>query len=477
MESKAKILIVDDDTIVIQSIKKTLGPLDVEIYSCSSTVDALYLLKNDPFFVAAFIDHQLKQESGDIELGIDLVKRIKALNPTLVNIMISGDQSAETLKMWIKEKVDYFTYKPLAPEVVQTLAEKAIEKHSKAFFTDTEKALSFRQQKAVESFKIIAKSQTMGRLVDQASRLAQNPNLSILILGESGTGKELLARGIHQNSPRAKEPFVALNCTAYAGSSELLESELFGHEKGSFTGADRKKIGMFEAANGGTLFLDEVQNLSLVAQGKLLRVLQEKLIRRVGSNTEIPINVRVIAACKPNILELCESGQFMPDLYYRLNRGDLTIPALRERKSDIEPLVAHFTKIYQRPQLNFTPDAKAQLAEFPWPGNVRQLESLIEKLCTVCEKDLVTLKDLPEIKMERTLSSIQPLDILQTTFDRLKKISILKALEQTNNNKAKAAQLLNVKRETLYTTMRSLQIADLNIKEQKKLLWTLTEQN
>lgn len=477
MDVKPKILIVDDDAIVIRAIKKTLSPLGIEICSCSSISDAIVMLKQDPMFVAAFIDHQLRQDSGEIELGVELVKRIKALNPSISTIMISGDQSAETLKLWIKEKVDHFVYKPLVPEVVLTLAEQASEKYARAIQSESESILSPKQQKILELFKMISKCKDMGRLVQQAERLAQNPNLSVLILGESGTGKELLAKGIHNNSPRKNQPFLALNCTAYGASSELLESELFGHEKGSFTGADSKKIGMFEAALGGTIFLDEVQNLSMIAQGKILRVLQEKSIRRVGSNKEIPVNVRVIAACKPNILELCESGSFMPDLYYRLNRSDLNIPSLRERKMDIDFLISHFTAQYGRSDLRFAPDAHDVLLNYSWPGNVRQLESLVEKLCTVCDGDIVRRKDLPDFKNElSTLPDIQPLDILESQFDRLKKISILKALAQTNGNKLKAADILNVKRERLYSTMKHLNILDLNPKEQRQLLWSLTGQ-
>ncbi|MAV90260.1 MAG: hypothetical protein CL676_02490 [Bdellovibrionaceae bacterium] len=477
MDTKPKILIVDDDTIVIQSVKKSLNTLDVEVCSCGSIADALSLLKQYPMFVAAFIDHQLRQECGDIELGIELVKRIKALNPSITTIMISGDQSAETLKLWIKEKVDHFVYKPLVPEILLTLAEQASEKYTRAIQSEFGPSLSTKQQKILQSFKMVSKSKDMGRLAQQAEKLAQNPNLSILILGESGTGKELLAKGIHNNSSRKDLPFLALNCTAYGSGSELLESELFGHEKGAFTGADSKKIGMFEAALGGTIFLDEVQNLSLVAQGKILRVLQEKCIRRVGSNIEIPVNVRIIAACKPNILELCESGQFMPDLYYRLNRGDLHIPSLRERKMDIDFLISHFANTYNRPNLKFAPDAYESLIDFSWPGNVRQLESLIEKLCTICENDLVKKNDLPDFKDEFSApTDIQPLDIIESQFDRLKKISILKALAQTNGNKVRAADILNVKRERLYSTMRHLNILELNPKEQKQLLWSLTGQ-
>jgi transcriptional regulator with PAS, ATPase and Fis domain len=278
-----------------------------------------------------------------------------------------------------------------------------------------------------------------------------NTDSTVLIQGESGTGKELIARAIHFNSHRKNKPFIVANCSAY--SPNLLESELFGHEKGSFTGAIRRKIGRFEMASGGTIFLDEIGEVSPPSQILLLRILQDHRFERVGGEETLKVDVRVIAATNKNLTEEMKKGTFREDLYYRLNVIPIFVPPLRERKDDIPLLASHFLQKFSHERgkevTNFSPEVMEMLLAHSWPGNVRELENVIDHAIIIAKQDKILTKDLPQYFLQRPLPTQE-----FTTLQDYEKNLILKTLQETNWNKHKAAKRLNINRSTLYGKMK-----------------------
>jgi transcriptional regulator with PAS, ATPase and Fis domain len=283
-----------------------------------------------------------------------------------------------------------------------------------------------------------------------------NTDSTVLIQGESGTGKELIARAIHFNSYRKTKPFVVANCSAY--SQNLLESELFGHEKGAFTGAIRRKIGRFELAHGGTVFLDEIGEVSPPTQILLLRVLQDHRFERVGGEETLEVDVRVIAATNKNLMEEMKKGTFREDLYYRLNVIPIFVPPLRERKDDILPLASHFLQKFsqekERDFTGFAPEVMEIFLAHSWPGNVRELENVIEHAAIISKKDKILPKDLPQYLLQKPLTA-QDL----VSFQDFEKSLLLKTLEETNWNKNQAAKRLKINRSTLYGKIRRYGLA------------------
>jgi len=279
---------------------------------------------------------------------------------------------------------------------------------------------------------------------------------TVLIQGESGTGKELVARAIHHRSHRAQKPFVVINCSAYP--TTLLESELFGHEKGAFTGAIRRKIGRFEQADGGTVFLDEISEIDPMAQTRLLRVLQQQTIDRLGGDQAIKVDVRILAATNRNLVQEVREGRFREDLYYRLNVIPIHIPPLRERSKDIHLLARYFLDLFTREQnktINgFRSDVMRKLIDTSWPGNVRELENTIEHAVVLAKGDMIELSDLPTSLIQTTQSS----DCNPFTIAEIEKQTIRKVLEEYNWNKTEAARKLGISRSTLYEKMKKLKI-------------------
>ncbi|MCA1590800.1 MAG: sigma 54-interacting transcriptional regulator, partial [Acidobacteria bacterium] len=303
--------------------------------------------------------------------------------------------------------------------------------------------------------EIVSVSPEMDKVKKLILKIAKS-NSTVLIRGESGTGKELIARSIHKNSLRANEVFQAVNCAAI--NENLLESELFGHEKGSFTGAVGEKKGLFEVANEGSLFLDEIGELDIALQAKLLRALQEKEIRRVGGIKEIEVDVRVVAATNRDLLKMAEEQRFREDLFYRLNVLSIEIPPLRERRTDIPVLVDYFLKKHTRGtdrKITLTADARKLLLDYSYPGNVRQLESALERAILLCENDTVTIDDLPsEMTISKATAATAggeqftlPSD--GVNFEDVERSLIMQAMERTDNNITKSAKLLGLTFRTL----------------------------
>ena len=306
---------------------------------------------------------------------------------------------------------------------------------------------------------MVGESKAMHEVYDFVSRVAGRDS-TVLISGESGTGKELVARAVHENSPRAGKPFVAINCAAI--TETLLESELFGHERGAFTGAVAQKKGKLEIAEGGSVFLDEIGELAIGMQAKLLRVLQEREFERVGGTRPIKLNIRLIAATNRDLKEASRSGTFRPDLYYRLNVVSLHMPALRERREDIPLLAAFFAANYsqsvKRRVAGISPQARTCLMRYEWPGNVRELENAIERAVVLGSTELILPEDLPDSILEETAASGEPINALHDGIQEAKKVLIERAIEQADGNYTEAAKLLGVHPNHLFRLIRTLKL-------------------
>lgn len=393
--------------------------------------------------------------------GIDLLKQVKHHNPATEVILITGHASAETAVSAMKEGAfDYIT-KPLNMDELRIIITKALEKKQ---LLSENIYLKKQLQEKYGFANIIGSSPAMQDLFKLMQRVIKTDS-TILIMGESGTGKEIVAKSIHFNSNRHDKPFVAVHCGAIPET--LLESELFGHAKGAFTGAMREKIGKFESAHNGTIFLDEIGTMPLHLQIKLLRVLQEQEIERVGSNTTVKLDVRIIAATNLSLESEVKNGRFREDLFYRLNVIPLIVPPLRERKEDIVALSRFFLTKYcasmKRPAMNISRQALEAMELYDWPGNVRELENTVERLAALTEGDSVTVADLPATigrQHGSMLSFSYEFDDdgidLSRAVSELEMKMIGRALSRSDNVKAQAAALLRMNRTTLVEKMKRL---------------------
>lgn len=392
--------------------------------------------------------------------GIEVLSKIRKLNPTVPFIIITAYGSIDNAMEALKLGADDYVSKPFSQEQLVFTVEKAL----RVKFLEKENA-QLRQQ-LTEKFdfgKMIARSPKMKAVLDMAFRAAQS-DASVLILGESGTGKELLARGIHFNSLRKERPFVVVNCPAIPDN--LLESELFGHVKGAYTGALSDRDGKFVQADGGTIFLDEIGDLRADVQAKLLRVLQEREVEPLGSNRVIPVNVRVIAATNQNLEELVKLGKFREDLYFRLNVVPLKIPPLRQRTEDIPDLVSFFIEKYAGgPGVKVSDDFLTGLQQYSWPGNVRELENLIERLLVLRKSHLLSKADLPDYFNNEQIadkSSLLPEgEDYSGSLADVERKAILAALRKCNGNKSRAAKMLSIPRHVLLYRLKKLGIDDI----------------
>ncbi|HBE9082907.1 MULTISPECIES: sigma 54-interacting transcriptional regulator [Serratia] len=383
--------------------------------------------------------------------GIAALKAIKSYNPAIPILIMTAYSNVESAVEAIKAGAyDYLT-KPLDFDTLQLTLARALEHTSlKSENQDLKQRLRFEQQ------NFIGRSEPMRKLLEMIAMIAPS-EATVLISGESGTGKELIARAVHANSLRKDRPLVSINCAAL--SESLLESELFGHEKGAFTGADKRREGRFMEADQGTLFLDEIGEVSPLMQAKLLRAIQEREIQRVGSNQTLSVDVRLIAATNRDLLADVEAGRFRQDLYYRLNVVTVDSPPLRARREDIPLLAMHFlAKFAERNRKTvkgFTPLAMDMLLKYPWPGNVRELENSVERGVILLSGDFISEKELPlsvsqcaDVQPDRQCGqAIQPLE-------QVEKQAILAALEQTAGNKTEAAKQLGITRKTLLAKLQ-----------------------
>ena len=457
MKPTPHILLVDDEPNSREALTSLLTSADIQVSAAGSAQEACQLLEKDPFEIV-IADLMLPDASG-----IDILKWVRENRPKTSVIMITGMGSAETAVEAMKEGAfDYIT-KPLNFSELQIVINKAMEKGKLV----AENIYLRQQLRGKYKFdNIIGNSQAMQQLFARMEKIV-NTDSTVLVLGESGTGKELVARAIHFNSSRKEHPFVAINCGAIP--ADLLESELFGHVRGAFTGAVADKPGKFELANHGTIFLDEIANMPLHLQMKLLRVLQEQELERVGSGRRIKLDVRVISATNAALEDEVKNGNFREDLYYRLNVIPIILPSLRERREDIALLARHFLtrccKSMGRETMTLTGTAVKALELYEWPGNVREMENVIERTVALTDGDLIKPQDLPPVIGDIDQHEERPLPHpvitsegidLPATIAEIEKSMIEDALQLTNGVKARAAAILQINRTTLVEKMKRL---------------------
>jgi len=385
----ARVLLVDDELTMVQMVTELLRQEGHEVFPFTNGQAAsAALIAHSPELIITdlYFDKTRAQ-------GLEIVRKARELTPPAVVIVITGYGSIETAVEAMKHGAFDYLEKPFKVDALRLCVQRALA--YKAAVTETA-YLRKQLKKKYEFNKIIGRAPPMQAVFNMIDRVADTDS-TILILGESGTGKELVARALHFNSRRQFAPFVPINCSALP--ENLLESELFGHRRGAFTGAINDKKGLFHEADGGTIFLDEVGSMPPLLQSRLLRVLQEHEVRRVGDNTPVLVNVRVVAASNEPLEKKIKEGTFREDLYYRLNVIAIKLPSLRERRDDIELLIVHFLKHKAHAQskrpLQVTPRAKELLCAYDWPGNVRELENAIERAATLCEGDMIRADDLP----------------------------------------------------------------------------------
>jgi len=391
--------------------------------------------------------------------GIEVVRRLREEDPDATVLVVSAHGTIAIAVEAMREGAIDFIEKPFSPEVLRARVEKAVqiarERKGASAARARVEALEEDLSRDHDPHGLVGRSEPMRRVLDQVRKVAAT-GATVLVLGESGTGKELVARAIHDASPRRDQPFVSISCAAIPET--LLESELFGHEKGAFTGAIRRKLGRFELANGGTLFLDEVGEIPAPVQVKLLRVLQERQFERVGGEETVEVDVRVVSATNRDLAQMVRDGRFREDLFYRLNVVPITLPPLRDRPGDVEAIAAHFVA-RQAPRMGravkgISPDALELLRRHRWPGNVRELENVIEQALVFAEGELVSPDDLPEGIRKASPAPALPVPTgdrsLTEILEDLERQLILAAYEKARHVKAETARLLGIKPSALY---------------------------
>ena len=442
------ILAVDDEVTILQSLSGILSDEGFEVLTASNGYEALKIIE---------------EESPDLVLldiwmpgidGIETLQEIKRTNPFLQVVIISGHGTIETAVKATKLGAYDFIEKPLSIEKVVVTINNALN------FRRLEEENRFLRKKTLEKHSITGNSPPIQALKKQIA-VAAPTNAWILITGENGTGKELVARTIHQMSHRSDQPLIDVNCAAIP--DELIESELFGHEKGAFTGSTNRKRGKFEVANGGSIFLDEIGDMSLKTQAKILRILQEQKFERVGGTRTLTVDVRVIAASNKNLEREIENGTFREDLYYRLNVIPIEVPPLRNRTEDIPLLIETFLKEFSKEGhcglKTVTPRAVEHLKAYRWPGNVRELKNLVERLAIMTESEAIDEGDIPSSYKRKDamtpVAGIFDVDSLKEAKKQFEKMYILQRLSENQNNISQTADSIGIERSHLHKKIKS----------------------
>ena len=443
MKIDQSILVVDDDLAHHMMLNKLLGGWGYQVYEADDGSGAIEKVRQTSFDLI-LMDIRMLNISG-----IEALEQIKIINPAIPVIIMTAYASVETAVTALKKGAyDYLT-KPLDFDELKIAISRATE-HNRL-----EKENEYLKVRLGEQFdrqNLIGQSPSMVKLLDTVAQVAVT-EATILITGESGTGKEVIANAIHYNSSRKDAPFIKINCAAL--TETLLESELFGHEKGAFTGADRRREGKFLQAEGGSLFLDEVSEMSPAMQVKLLRVLQERELTRVGGAEVIKVNVRLIAASNKDLKKEMEKDRFREDLFYRLNVVALNVPPLRERKEDIPMLAHHFLQQFvaqnSKKIKGFTPQAMEKLLKYSWPGNIRELMNAIERAVVLSRKEYLDAEELVLMMADNPVEGKSEQSKLpdNVPLEEMEKRAILDALEASGRNKSEAARRLGITRKTL----------------------------
>jgi nitrogen regulation protein NR(I) len=467
------LLVVDDEPNVLYSLEKSLRAETLDILTAATAKQALAQVKADKPD-AVLLDVRLPDMSG-----LDAFDRIREIDPRIPVVIITAHATTETAIEAMKRGAFEYLLKPVDLQLLQETVAAAIRV---SHLSRVPAVFDQEDSPDASADRIVGLSPPMQQVYKDIGRVAPQ-DVNVLILGESGTGKELVARAIYTHSRRSRGPFLAINCAAIP--EMLLESELFGHERGSFTGADRRRIGKLEQAHNGTLFLDEIGDMAAALQAKMLRVLQDGEFQRVGGNEVLHTDARVIAATNRNLEELIRSGQFREDLYYRLNVFAIRLPALRERREDIPPLIEHFVKLFGRdlgkPACTVPTETMEWLKACPWPGNVRELQGAIKYALVRATSDVLTTQCLPPsvhtgtiatddagesppesaavvLLVRRLLASGQT-DIYRQAQQEFDRVVLAEVLRHTRGNQVLASQLLGISRTTLRAKLSSLERA------------------
>jgi two-component system response regulator HydG len=444
---KEKILVVDDEQSHRTMLKAVLGKEGFEVSEADDGTSAVKAVENDTFDLILM---DIRMTDMD---GIEAITEIKKFSPSIPVIMMTAYASVKTAVEALKSGAyDYLT-KPLDMDELKILIRKALN------YYHLQKENIFLRERLADRFdfsQIIGRSRAMKELFETLSLIAPS-DATVLIYGESGTGKEIVANAIHQNSPRAQKPFIKVNCAALPET--LLESELFGHERGAFTGAVTRKAGRFQLADGGSLFLDEISDMSLTTQVKLLRVLQEREFEPLGSTKTVHVDIRLVAATNKDLEAEVKEGQFREDLFYRLNVVSIHLPPLRKRKDDIPLLAEHFFRVYQEKNKSslkgFLPKTMDVMIRYDWPGNVRELENVVERAVLFSRGEFISPEDLPphlqgSEYQEQSLVSVPP----GITLKDVEKEVILQTLGETKGSRTQTARILGISRKTLQNKLK-----------------------
>ncbi len=437
MSDPATILVADDDPGLRESLERTLTREGYGVVMASDGRAALERLQSGS------IDLVLTDLKMPGLSGLDLLRAAKAMSPDIDVILLTAFGTVEEAVKAMKEGAYDFLSKPFRREQLLKLIDKALERRA---LIAQNRALRQQLEDLRAKGQLIGNSAAFRRVITLVEQVADS-SATVLIQGESGTGKELVARAVHECSPRRPGPFVAVNCAALPET--LLESELFGYERGAFTGAAGRKEGRFEMADGGTLFLDEVADLSLVTQPKILRVLQEGEFERLGGTRTIRVDVRIVTATNQDLPQMVREKRFREDLYYRLNVITVNVPTLRERSEDIGLLASHFLRVYaaknNRRLEGFTDEALQRLEGYSWPGNVRQLENVIERSVVLARDRLIDARDLPEeVGGVKSPPRDAILSLIGTPLAEIEQRLLDETLRITDGNKTQAARLLGI---------------------------------
>jgi len=446
MTENPSILIIDDDEAIRDSCSQILKKEGFRVKASKDGIEGLRLFKEESFQVVLL---DLRLPGLD---GMEVLSRIKEENPETPVVIITAYASIESAVEAMKRGAFNYLAKPFSPEELRVITRKAL-KSREVFFEN----IYLRQEleKKTEFDMVVGKSKAMEKVMDISRRVAATES-TVLISGESGTGKELLAREIHNHSLRKNAPFVVVDCGALVET--LFESELFGHVKGSFTGAHETKHGRFEVANGGTIFLDEIGNISLNIQAKLLRVIQEREVTRIGSTKPIKVDVRILAATNQELADLVRKEKFREELFYRLSVVPIHLPPLRERKEDIPLLVEHFLQKYNkrtRKNINsISPAVKKALMEYDWPGNIRELENTIERAVVLSKGNEIELESLVYHGITSSSSLFHLAGGRYKTLSEIEEDYIKTVFQAEHGNKSKTAKILGIDRKTLMAKIR-----------------------
>ena len=454
-----RLLIIDDDRDICLVLSKFLTKNNYEVDVAHRGDDGLKLLRTHDYTLI-LCDYRLPDFTG-----VEMLRKIKLLQPAVAVIIITGYSDVRTAVETFRYGANDYVTKPLYPDELLLTIKETISKNEKRNSVETEVASPEIRKNKVNSSPldfIVGKS-VQSQTVQRYIELIAPSDMSVIINGETGTGKEFVAQSIHRHSKRSSYPFVAIDCGALP--KELAGSELFGHIKGAFTGAVSDKQGSFEVANGGTIFLDEIGNLSYENQIKLLRVIQERRIKRIGATKDIPIDVRIIAATNEDLTKSVKEGRFREDLYHRLNEFKIQLSPLRERKEDILIFANYFlekaNQALHKSVKAFSPDVLTQITNYFWYGNLRELNNVIRRAVLLTVGDEVQSDSLPQEIIQAHSSLILPADMMDDSIGLLKSIAgsaerqaIIDVLEKVNYNKSKAAELLKIDRKTLYNKLK-----------------------